>query len=133
MAVARPPERSAAPRPRRGGRSGRAWRWTAGSGLALVVLAAVHLVAQHFVVDETGGMRTYQQVLDYLANPVILAVEGGLLVAVTIHAMLGVRGILLDLDPGPRARRRIDVGLSVLGVATVAYGLVLLVTLAIRA
>ena len=40
-----------------------------GTGVALVVLAAVHMVAQHFVVDETGGLRTYQQVLDYLEQP----------------------------------------------------------------
>jgi succinate dehydrogenase hydrophobic anchor subunit len=109
------------------------WRWTVGSGIALIVLAAVHMVAQHFVVDEAGGMRTYQQVLDYIANPIIFVVECGFLFAVTIHAMLRVRGILLDLDPGPRVRRWIDPGLWVLGTVTVGYGLVLLTTLALRA
>ena len=111
----------------------RAWRWTVGSGVALVVLAAVHMIAQHFIVDEPGGMRTYQQVLDYLANPIIFTVECGFLFAVTIHAMLGVRSILLDLDPRPRVRRCIEPGLWVLGTSTVAYGLVLLTTLALRA
>ena len=38
-----------------GARSARAWRWTAGSGIALVVLATAHIVAQHFVVHGTGG------------------------------------------------------------------------------
>jgi succinate dehydrogenase hydrophobic anchor subunit len=114
-------------------RSARAWRWTVGSGLALVVLAAVHMVAQHFVVDQTGGLRTYRQVLDYLSNPIIFTLECGFLVAVTVHAMLGVRGVLLDLDPSPRAARRIDRALWVVGTATVAYGLVLLTTLASRA
>lgn len=47
--------------------------------------------------------------------------------------MLGVRGILLDLDPGPRVRRWIDPGLWVLGTLTIGYGLVLLTTLAVRA
>jgi succinate dehydrogenase hydrophobic anchor subunit len=133
MAVAETPER---PPPRRvypGGRTARAWRWTVGTGIALVVLATVHIVAQHFIVDEPGGLRTYQQVLDYIANPVIFVLECGFLFAVTIHGMLGLRGILLDLDPGPRLRRWIDPGLWVLGTLTISYGLVLLITLAIRA
>ena len=114
-------------------RSARTWRWTVVSGIALVVLAAVHLIAQHFVVSGTGGLRTYQQVLDYVANPVILVVEGAFVVAVAIHGMLGLRGILLDLDPGPRALRRIDAALWVVGSATVLYAWTLLTVLAIRA
>ena len=71
--------------------------------------------------------------LDYVANPAIFIIECGFLFAVTIHAMLGVRSIPLDFDPGPRALRLIDRGLWVLGTATVAWGLVLLTTLALRA
>ncbi|MGZ4268356.1 MAG: hypothetical protein ACXVFN_05375 [Solirubrobacteraceae bacterium] len=124
----------AAPTPTRpAGRSARVWKWTVGSGVALVVLAGAHVIAQHFVVAGTGGLRTYQQVLDYLANPVILVIEGAFAVAVTIHALLGVRGFLHDLDPGPRTRRRIDVGLWALGIVTVGYAVALLVTLAVRA
>ena len=133
MAVVEIPERPPVRRAYRGGRSARTWRWTVGTGIALVVLATVHIVAQHFIVGETGGLRTYQQVLDYIANPVIFVLECGFLFAVTIHGLLGVRGILLDLDPGPRLRRWIDPGLWVLGTLTISYGLVLLITLAIRA
>ena len=121
------------PRVYPGGRSARAWRWTVGSGAALLVLAAVHMIAQHFVVEQNGGLRNYQQVLDYLAHPVIFAVESGFLFAVTIHALLGLRGVLFDFNFGPRARRRIDAGLWALGTLTVAYGLVLLTVLATRA
>jgi succinate dehydrogenase hydrophobic anchor subunit len=121
------------PRVYPGGRSARVWRWTVGTGVALVVLAAVHMIAQHFVVEETGGLRTYHQVLEYLSNPVIFAVECGFLFTVTIHALLGVRGVLLDFDFGARARRRIDAGLWIVGTLTIAYGLVLLITLATRA
>jgi len=115
-----------------GGRSARAWRWTAGSGLALVVLACVHIVAQHFVVHGTGGLRTYRQVLDYIANPVIFVIECGFLFAVAIHAMLGVRSILHDLELRARTKRRLDVTLWVTGTLTVVYGLVLLIVLAAR-
>jgi succinate dehydrogenase hydrophobic anchor subunit len=116
-----------------GRRSARAWWWTAGTGAALLVLLTAHMVANHFVVDAVGGLRSYHQVLDYIANPLILTIEGLLLVTVTIHALLGVRSVLLDLDPGPRARRLVAPALCLLGSLTVAYGLVLLALLASRA
>lgn len=116
-----------------GSRSARVWWWTVGTGVLLVILALVHIVAHHFIVDEPGGLRTYHQILDYIANPVILPLEAVFLVTVTIHAMLGLRGVLLDLDPGPQARVWVDRVLWTLGSVTVVYGLVLLLTLASRA
>jgi succinate dehydrogenase hydrophobic anchor subunit len=126
------------PRPTRrrtypGGRSTLAWWWTAGTGSALLVLVTVHMVAHHFVVKEVGGLRTYHQVLEYVGNPVIFTIECFFLLAVTIHSMLGLRSVLFDLDLGRRARRRVDAGLWVLGIATVAYGFFLVGTLASRA
>jgi succinate dehydrogenase membrane anchor subunit len=91
------------------------------------------MIANHFVVDEAGGLRNYRQVLDYLAHPVIFVIEALLLTTVTIHAMLGIRSIVLDLGLTPRAQRRLERGLWVLGLVTVAYGLGLLTTLAGRA
>ena len=116
----------------RRGRSSRVWHWTAGTGMALVVLATMHIVAQHFIVHQKGGLRTYAEVLSYIGNPVIFVLEAAFLVAVTVHGMLGVRGILHDLDPSPRTRRRIDRALWIVGALTVAYGMALLITLAIR-
>lgn len=118
---------------RRTFRNARLWSITAVSGVALLVLVTVHMVAHHFVVESVGGLRDYAQVLEYVSSPIILVVESAFLVTVTAHAMLGLRGVLLDLGPGPRARRRIDVGLVALGILTVAYGAVLLGTLASRA
>ena len=116
----------------RRGRSARLWRWTAGSGVALVLLATMHIVAQHFIVHQKGGLRTYSEVLTYISNPVIFVLEAGFLLAVTIHAMLGIRSILHDLDLSPRAARRLDRALWALGSLTVLYGAALLTTLALR-
>jgi len=116
----------------RRGRSSRVWHWTAGTGMALVVLATTHIVAQHFVVHQKGGLRTYAEVLNYIGNPIIFVLEAAFLVAVTIHGMLGVRGVLRDLDPSTKTRRRIDRGLWILGTLTVTYGMALLITLAVR-
>ena len=116
----------------RRGRSTRVWHWTAGTGMALVLLATMHIVAQHFIVHQKGGLRTYGEVLTYIGNPVIFVLESAFLVAVTIHAMLGVRGVLGDLDLSPKTRRRVDRGLWFLGTVTVGYGMTLLITLAVR-
>jgi succinate dehydrogenase hydrophobic anchor subunit len=117
----------------RGGRQPLVWRATASTGVALVVLITVHMVAHHFVVQETGGLRSYRQVLEYVANPVMFTIELLFLVVVTVHAMLGLRSVLFDLATGERARAWISRALVVLGVVTVAYGITLIVTLASRA
>ena len=109
------------------------WRATAFTGIALLVLVTVHMVAHHFVVESVGGLRTYDQVLDYIANPVIFTIESLFLVVVTVHAMLGLRGVLFDVATGDRARSWISRGLVALGAVTVAYGLVLIGLLAARA
>jgi succinate dehydrogenase hydrophobic anchor subunit len=113
-------------------RSARVWRWTAGSGVALVALATLHIVAQHFVVHQKGGLRTYSEVLSYIGNPVIFVLESCFVFAVTIHAMLGIRGILRDLDLVPRNARRLDRTLWVVGTLTIGYAMALLVVLAVR-
>jgi len=111
----------------------RTWAWTAGSGVALLVLVTIHMVAHHFVVDRIGGLRTYQDVLDYIANPVIFVIEIAFLVVVTIHSMLGLRSVVFDFGLSERAKRLTDRGLTALGVVTVAYGIVLIGVLASRA
>jgi succinate dehydrogenase hydrophobic anchor subunit len=111
----------------------RSWRWTAISGVSLLVLVTAHMIAHHFVVEEVGGLRTYRQVLDYMAHPAILTLESAFLVVVTVHAMLGLRSVLLDFGLSARAKRLVSRGLVVLGAVTIAYGFVLLITLAARA
>jgi succinate dehydrogenase hydrophobic anchor subunit len=111
----------------------RTWRATAFSGVALLLLVTVHMVAHHFVVEEVGGLRTYAQVLDYIANPVIFVIECLFLVVVTTHAMLGLRSVLFDFGLSIRAKRLVARGLLVLGIVTVAYGFMLLGVLASRA
>lgn len=115
------------------GSRSRSWRWTAWSGVALLVLVTVHMVAHHFVVEQVGGLRTYHQVLEYIGNPWIFTIEAIFLVVVTVHAMLGLRSVVLDLGLSASMKRWLERGLVVLGVATVAYGFILIGVLASRA
>lgn len=114
------------------GRQGGGWGWVLQvvTGAALLVLVVVHLVAQHFVVDAPGGLRDHASVLEYLGNPVIVVVESLFMLAVTWHAMLGIRSILLDLGLGATGRRRVTVGLTALGVVTLGYGFWMIAVLA---
>ncbi len=116
-----------------GVRRSRTWKATAGTGVALLALVTIHMIAHHFVVEEVGGLRTYAQVLDYISNPVIFVIECLFLVVITTHAMLGLRSVLFDFGLSTRAKRMVARSLLVLGIVTVAYGVTLLSVLASRA
>lgn len=108
-------------------RSSWGWFWQAVTGIALVLLLGLHMIAHHFVAE--GGLRDYQQVVDYLANPLIIVTEIAFLIAVTAHAVLGVRAILFDLGLSPQLERAITMVGTVIGVLTVLYGLWLTYTI----
>ncbi len=101
-------------------RSGFGWFWQAVTGIALLGLLGLHMVAHHFVAE--GGIRDYQQVIEYLSNPLIVVTEIAFLIVVTIHAVLGVRAILFDLGLSAKAERMVTMAATVVGVVTVLYG-----------
>jgi succinate dehydrogenase hydrophobic anchor subunit len=98
-----------------------AWVAQVTSGVLLLVLLTVHMVAQHFVVE--GGLRTYGDVIAWIRNPVVFAVEALLLICVTWHGIAGVHAVLLDLGLRGRAERIAARALGYVMVATIAYGL----------
>lgn len=102
-------------------RRGGLWLLQAITGLLLLFLLGVHIVANHFVVE--GGLRTYQDVVAYLSHPVVFVWEIIFLVVVTLHAALGVRAILLDLGPSSRVERVINGVLTVLALVAIGYGI----------
>jgi succinate dehydrogenase cytochrome b556 subunit len=123
-AARRPPETQ----PGRGGSL--AWIFQVISGVLLFVLLGVHIVMQHFVVK--GGLRDYGQVLRYLSNPAVLAVECLFVIVLIWHAMLGLRAVLLDFGFGRRGQALITWGVAVLGAVTAAYSFWLIATLAAK-
>lgn len=108
-------------------RSGSLWLVQAFSGLALVFILGLHMIAHHFIVE--GGLRDYQQVLDYVANPLVFGIEILFVILATVHALLGVRAIALDTRPSVGAIRVLNWALGLIGVATIAYGIWLAVSL----
>lgn len=97
------------------------WIAQAISGVLLILLAGLHMIAQHFVVKD--GLRNFEEARSYLANPVILPLEVGFLVVVTVHALLGVRAVLFDLGLSAATEKRITQAFWVIGSLTIVYGL----------
>jgi succinate dehydrogenase / fumarate reductase, cytochrome b subunit len=99
------------------------WGWVlqALTGIAVLGLVTLHMIANHFVVPE--GLRDFAGVVAYLSSPVIVVLEVAFLVTVTWHALLGLRSILFDFGFSPRVERAITRVLAVMGVLTVGYGL----------
>ena len=98
-----------------------AWYWQIFTGIALVLLLGLHFIANHFIA--TGGIRDFADVVSYLRNPIVLALEVLFLVVVATHAMLGVRAIVMDFGISGHAEKRLSQALTIIGVLTVIYGL----------
>ena len=96
------------------------WIWQAVTGTGLIILAGLHMVAHHFVVE--GGLRNFADVLAYIRHPLIWPLEILFLVCVTAHALLGVRAVLFDLGLSDAAEKRVTQGLWGVGAVAVAYG-----------
>jgi succinate dehydrogenase cytochrome b556 subunit len=93
------------------------------SGVGLIVLLGLHMIAQHFIVPT--GLRYYEDVIDWLRNPVMIVIEVTFLVFVTYHALVGVRAILFDFGFSERTERRITNIFWAVGIVTIVYGVVL--------
>jgi succinate dehydrogenase hydrophobic anchor subunit len=106
----------------------RGWGWLLQvvTGVLLIGLLALHMIANHFVVE--GGLQTYDEIVDYLRTPIILVLEVLFLVFVTWHGLLGLRAVLFDYGFSARTERLITRILTGVGVATVVYGLWLTAT-----
>ena len=108
-------------------RSGAMWLMQALTGLLLVGILGMHMIAHHFIVE--GGLRDYQQVLDYVANPIIFAIEIVFVIVAVIHALLGVQAIITDLRPAPRTLRVVEWVLRIIALITIGYGIYLALAL----
>jgi succinate dehydrogenase / fumarate reductase, membrane anchor subunit len=106
------------------------WGWQAITGVVVLVLVTLHMIANHFVVQ--GGLRDYQQVIDYITNPVILPLETLFLVVVSWHGLLGLRAVIFDFGLSARAERIVTRAFVVVWLGTIVYGLALLAILVTR-
>jgi len=104
------------------------WSWLIKilTGLLLIFILGFHFLINHYLAPE--GLLTWSEVVDFYQNPIVPIIEGTFLTFVISHSLIGLRGIILDLNPQKGTMRAIDVLLWVVGIAAVAYGIWLLIT-----
>jgi len=106
-------------------KAGRRWLLQAISGVLLVFLLCVHLIVNHLVAPQ--GLLTYADIVRYYHLPGIVLMETGFLITVTSHCLLGLHGIVLDLNPPAFVRRLAAQFLILIGVITIFYGIFLII------
>lgn len=97
------------------------WLTQAFSGLFLIIVLTIHMIAHHFIVE--GGLRNYAQVLQYVTNPLVFVLELVFVIVATAHALLGVRAVVLDGGLKPSSQRIVDWILLLVGAVTMVYGI----------
>jgi succinate dehydrogenase / fumarate reductase membrane anchor subunit len=100
------------------------------TGPLLVIVLGLHFVVNHYLGSLSSGLMTYQDVVRYFQNPLIPAIEILFLITVVTHSLIGLRGILLDLNPSRNLLKTITWLLVLLGVSSVGYGTWLALTIA---
>jgi succinate dehydrogenase hydrophobic anchor subunit len=108
------------------------WLWLLKiiAGLLVIIVLGIHFVINHAVAP--GGLLTYEDVIRYYKVPIVPIMEIFFLVVVVAHALLGFRGIILDLNPVPKLRRVMDWIFGIAGIIAVVYGSWLVIVLAGR-
>ncbi len=104
------------------------WLFKIVSGVLIVVILVIHFIVNHTVAQ--GGLLTWADVVAYYHNPIVPIMEGLFVVLVVPHALIGLRGILLDVRPSPALVRFTDALMLIVGAVAVVYGLWLLYTIA---
>lgn len=100
------------------------------TGPILVIVAFIHVVVNHYV-GSLSGLLTHAEVVAYYQNWYIPIMEAVFLTAVISHCLIGLRGIILDLNPAPGFMRVLDWIFILGGAGFIVYGLWLLRAIAL--
>jgi succinate dehydrogenase / fumarate reductase membrane anchor subunit len=107
------------------------WLWSIklATGVLIVVLLLVHFIVNHLAQQ---GLLDYADVIAYYSNPGIVVMEITFLAAVVSHTLIGLRGIILDLNPPAKLMNTIDWVMVIVGIGAVVYGISLALVIASR-
>ncbi|MCS6994406.1 MAG: hypothetical protein N2117_05105 [Anaerolineales bacterium] len=109
-----------------------AWLWLVKivTGPLLVLILALHLTVNHYLGSAHSGLMTYDDIVAYFRNPLIPAIEILFVITVVTHSLVGLRGIVLDLNPPRSVLRLINWGFGLFGLLTIGYGIWLALVIA---
>ena len=100
------------------------------TGPLLVVLLGLHLTVNHYLGSMSSGLMTHDDIIRYFQNPIVPAIEILFLITVVTHSLIGLRGIVLDMNPSRTVLKIVTWLLVGLGVSSVVYGTWLALTIA---
>lgn len=107
-----------------------AWFFQRLSAVLLVIFLGIHLYVAHFmgVSEEKPGetLITFNEVQVRLDQLIYVVVDYGMLSMVLLHGLNGLRTVMFDFDMFAKRKKFIDVGLWVLGIATLIWGIIIL-------
>ena len=106
------------------------WLVQACLGVLLVILLTIHLIVNHWAAPH--GLLTYADVVRYYDISGIAWMETIFLITVTVHCLLGLHSILLDLSMSARATRVATWLLTFVGLTAIVYGVCLTRTIVSR-
>jgi succinate dehydrogenase / fumarate reductase membrane anchor subunit len=129
MSQSAPSSYVSAPRP---GETTWIWLIKIATGPLLVLVLILHFTVNHYLGSMSSGLMTYADVIKYFQNPIIPAIEILFLITVVTHCLVGLRGIILDMNPSRPVLRAVTWLLSLLGVSSVIYGIWLALTIAAK-
>jgi succinate dehydrogenase/fumarate reductase cytochrome b subunit len=101
-----------------------AWFFQRVSAGLLIVLLAVHIFLDHY--EEVGAEITVGWVHARLGDLLYITVDYAMLAMVLFHGLNGTRTILFDFDMFAKRKKGVDIGLWVLGIAMLIWGIVIL-------
>jgi succinate dehydrogenase hydrophobic anchor subunit len=96
------------------------WLIQAGLGVMLVILLTIHLVVNHWAAPH--GLLTYADIIRYYDIPGIAWMETIFLITVTVHCLLGLHSILLDLNLSATVTRTATWLLKLFALTAILYG-----------
>ncbi len=100
------------------------------TGPLLVLVLLLHFIVNHYLGSLSSGLMTYADVIRYYQNPIIPAIEILFLITVVTHCLIGLRGIILDMNPSRIILNIVTWLLVLLGVSSVGYGIWLVMAIA---
>lgn len=106
------------------------WLWLVKiiAGLLVIFMLGLHFIVNHLLAP--NGLLSYAEVVSYYKIPIIPIIEVIFLITVITHAFIGLRSIILDLNPSQTVLRWVNVLLVLLGAVCIFYGtwLVIVIT-----
>ncbi len=102
-----------------------AWSWFIKivTGGLIVIILGIHFIVNHMTGSIEGGLLSWEEVVRYFQNPLIPAMEIAFVIFAVSHSLIGLRSIILDMNPSRSTVKVINWLFTIIGLAAIVYGI----------